>query len=151
MNAKPFLFDMAFDAPEDVAPAATEAPPEPQFSAADIDDARNAGYADEPEVTATRIVAEEPEPEATPPKASKPRAVHGPNPLDVIAEALAWHGVPMLAVRNLLLAAEATDADTAEAALTQALDRVFRFGRPESLAGPVALVGPPAAAKQRQS
>ncbi|MBT6313206.1 MAG: hypothetical protein HOJ21_08385 [Alphaproteobacteria bacterium] len=101
----------------------------------------------EPEVTATRIAAEEPEPEATPPKASKPRAVHGPNPLDVIAEALAWHGVPMLAVRNLLLAAEATDADTAEAALTQALDRVFRFGRPESLAGPVALVGPPGGGK----
>lgn len=46
MSAKPFLFDLAFDTPEDVAPAATEAPPEPQFSAADINDARNAGYAD---------------------------------------------------------------------------------------------------------
>lgn len=80
-------------------------------------------------------------------KPPKPRAVHGPNPLDVIAEALAWHGVPMLAVRNLLLAAEAADADTAEAALTEALGRVFRFGRPENLAGPVALVGPPGGGK----
>lgn len=45
MNAKPFLFDTTFDAPEDVAAAAAaEPPPEPQFSQAELEEARNAAY-----------------------------------------------------------------------------------------------------------
>lgn len=76
-----------------------------------------------------------------------PARFGGPDPLDTIAEALAWHGAPHLAARNLLMAAEAANAATPEAALAAALDRCCRFARPESLVGPVALVGPPGAGK----
>lgn len=101
----------------------------------------------EPSLDEADEIITEAEPTIATAKPIKQRAAHGPNSLDVIAEALSWHGVPMLAVRNLLLAAEAADVDTPEAALAEALDRVFRFGRPENLAGPVALVGPPGGGK----
>jgi len=67
--------------------------------------------------------------------------------VDRISEALAWHGVPTLVTRSLLLGAETAGGDDAEAALAAALDRVFRFQRPEDLPSPLAIVGPPGAGK----
>jgi len=91
-------------------------------------------------------------PQPTPWPATRP-AIRQPDPLpnagtsDQIAEALAWHGVPPLVMRSLLIAAEASGETAPVAALAIALDRVLRFGRPEDLRAPLALVGPPGAGK----
>lgn len=66
---------------------------------------------------------------------------------DRIAEALVWHGVPILLTREILQAARQSGEEEAEAALIQALTVTFRFGRPERLPTPVALVGPPGSGK----
>ncbi len=76
---------------------------------------------------------------------------------DRVAEALAWHGAPPLVTRSLLLAVEAQgagvqrvgaqDVEEVEVALTAALEQVFRFGRPDGLATPLAFVGPPGSGK----
>lgn len=67
--------------------------------------------------------------------------------VDHIGEALAWHGVPALVTRSLLLGVESTGGTDAEAALAAALERVFRFCRPEALPNPLAIVGPPGSGK----
>lgn len=107
-----------------------------------------------PSITENEVATVEiDEPPASPPDhqddgeaAASPR-FGGPDPLDTIAEALSWHGVPHLATRNLLMATEAANAATPEAALAAALARCCRFARTESLAGPVALIGPPGGGK----
>lgn len=66
---------------------------------------------------------------------------------DRAAEALAWHGAPPLVIRGLLLAVEQSGEGDPELALAGALDQAFRFGRPENLHTPLALVGPPGAGK----
>ena len=68
---------------------------------------------------------------------------------EAIVEALEWHGAPPLVVRSLQFALETSDVDSVDpaAALADALARLYRFGRPETLGSPVALVGPPGAGK----
>lgn len=66
---------------------------------------------------------------------------------DQVAEALAWHGAPPLATRSLLMSVEADAGREPADALARALGRVFRFGRPDALAAPLAFVGPPGAGK----
>ncbi len=97
-------------------------------------------------------VASSAPPEAAPSARPAPTPEKPPTPppslvAEQIAEALAWHGAPPLVARSLLLAIESAGDLSAEAALADALERVFRFGRPEGLAGPMALVGPPGAGK----
>lgn len=96
---------------------------------------------------------EEPTPEARP--APTPKHDAQPAPVrqaavdrdDRIAEALAWHGAPILLVREILRTVEQSGEADADAALTQALTTMFRFGRPERLPTPLALVGPPGSGK----
>lgn len=45
MNAKPFMFDLTFDSPDDQ-PAEEAAPPEPQFSIEDLEAARTEAFAE---------------------------------------------------------------------------------------------------------
>lgn len=69
------------------------------------------------------------------------------NSVDRAAEALSWHGAPPLVSRSLLLAVEQSPDMDVEEALAEALERMFRFGRPENLATPLALIGPPGSGK----
>lgn len=87
------------------------------------------------------------EPQRPPEPAAPEPALTSKSTTDRVAEALAWHGAPPLVTRSLLLAIESDDATDAETALANALERTFRFGRPENLATPLALVGPPGAGK----
>jgi flagellar biosynthesis protein FlhF len=85
--------------------------------------------------------AAEPERAAPPPRA--------PQTADILARALAYHGVPQDAAARILRALPANDTGTEASALATALDATYGFAPipAQGLGRPILMVGPPGAGK----
>lgn len=78
-----------------------------------------------------------------------PAVVDENDPVDTIADSLAWHGVPNALIGRITQAAEDSSCTDATGMLAAALPRVLRFGRlpRNGNTPPLLLAGPPGAGK----